>query len=434
MTLLNRRDRQILGIAIPSIVSNVTVPLLGLVDVAIVGHIGDAVYISAIAVGSMIFSLVYWVFGFLRMGTSGMTSQAYGGRDLAEASRLLVRSLVVAFAVAAAILSLQTPLLWLMLKVISPTADVVPLARVYFRICVWGAPAMLGLYGLTGWFIGMQNTRIPMFISIMQNVVNIVASLTLVYGFGMRLDGVAAGTLIAQYAGFAAALLLLFRYYGRLRAHFSAAGLLARKPMARFFSVNRDIFLRTLCIVGVNLCFTAAGARQGATVLAVNTMLLQLYLLFSYVMDGFAYAGEALGGRYYGAHNAAAFRSTVGRLFLWGTLMATLFTLVYAVGGGSFLRLLTSDGSVVAASAQYFPWAVAIPFVGMAAFVWDGVFIGMTATRSMLLSSAVAAATFFVLCATLSPMLGNHALWIAMLSYLGMRGMVQSVAFLRMKL
>lgn len=431
MTLLKRPDRQILGIAIPSIVSNVTVPLLGLIDVAIVGHIGDAVYIGAIAVGSMIFSLVYWVFGFLRMGTSGMTSQAYGSRDLGEVTRLLARSLLVALAVAAAILLFQTPLLWLMLRVISPTADVEPLARVYFRICVWGSPAMLGLYGLTGWFIGMQNTRMPMFISIMQNVVNIVASLTLVYGFGMKLDGVAAGTLIAQYAGFVVALFLLFRYYGRLRAHFSAVGLLGRKPMARFFSVNRDIFLRTLCIVGVNLCFTAAGARQGATVLAVNTMLLQLYLLFSYVMDGFAYAGEALGGRYYGAHNVAAFRSTVGRLFLWGTLMAALFTLVYAVGGGSFLSLLTSDDAVVAASARYFPWAVAIPFVGMAAFVWDGVFIGMTATRSMLLSSAIAAATFAVLHAALSPTLGNHALWLAMLSYLGMRGIVQSVVFFR---
>jgi len=434
MRLLNGRDRQILNIAIPSIVSNVTVPLLGLIDVAIVGHIGDAVYIGAIAVGSMIFSLVYWVFGFLRMGTSGMTSQAYGGRNLTEVTRLLARSLIVAFAVAAAILLLQSPLLWLMMRVISPTADVAPLARIYFRICVWGAPAMLGLYGLTGWFIGMQNTRIPMFISIMQNVVNIVASLTLVYGFGMKLDGVAAGTLIAQYAGFVVAVLLLFRYYGRLRPYFDAKGLLSRKPMARFFSVNRDIFLRTLCIVGVNLYFTSAGARQGATILAVNTMLLQLYLLFSYVMDGFAYAGEALGGRYHGAHNVAAFRSTVGRLFFWGTLTATLFTLTYAIGGGSFLRLLTSDDTVVAASADYFPWAVAIPFAGMSAFVWDGVFIGMTATRSMLTSSAMAAATFFAICTLLSPTLGNHALWLAMLSYLAMRGAVQGIIYFRMRL
>lgn len=434
MRLLSGRDRQILNIAIPSIVSNVTVPLLGLIDVAIVGHIGDAVYIGAIAVGSMIFSLVYWVFGFLRMGTSGMTSQAYGGRNLTEVTRQLARSLIVAFAVAAAILLLQSPLLWLMMRVISPTADVAPLAQIYFRICVWGAPAMLGLYGLTGWFIGMQNTRIPMFISIMQNVVNIVASLTLVYGFGMKLDGVAAGTLIAQYAGFVVAVLLLFRYYGRLRPYFDAKGLLSRKPMARFFSVNRDIFLRTLCIVGVNLYFTSAGARQGATILAVNTMLLQLYLLFSYVMDGFAYAGEALGGRYHGAHNVAAFRSTVGRLFLWGTLMATLFTLTYAIGGGSFLRLLTSDDTVVAASADYFPWAVAIPFAGMAAFVWDGVFIGMTATRSMLTSSTIAAATFFAICALLSPTLGNHALWLAMLSYLAMRGAVQGIIYFRMRL
>lgn len=425
------RDRQILSIALPSIVSNITVPLLGLVDVAIVGHIGDAVYIGAIAVGSMMFSLIYWVFGFLRMGTSGMTSQAYGARNLAETTRLLVRSLLVAFGVAALILIIQTPLLWLMMRTISPTPDVEPLARTYFSVCVWGAPAMLGLYALSGWFIGMQNTRIPMFISIMQNVVNIIASLTLVYCFGMRLEGVAMGTLIAQWSGFIAALLLLIRYYGRLRSHFTATGLLGSVAMRRFFSVNRDIFLRTLFLVGVNLYFTSAGARQGAVVLAVNTMLMQLYLLFSYIMDGFAYAGEAIGGRYYGARNATAFKSTVTRLFLWGAIMATLFTIVYAAGGRSFLSLLTSDADVVTASMEYFPWAVAIPFVGVAAFVWDGIFIGMTATRSMLTSSVVAATCFFAVYTLLHTMLGNHALWLAMLFFLGMRGVVQTIIFLR---
>lgn len=430
---MNQCDRQILGIALPSIVSNITVPLLGMVDVAIVGHIGDAVYMSAIAVGSMIFNLVYWVFGFLRMGTSGMTSQAYGARDLTEVTRLLVRSMLAAFGVSALIIVLQVPLLWLMLNIISPTPDVVPLARTYFHICVWGAPAMLGLYGLSGWFIGMQNTRIPMFIAIMQNVVNIIASLTLVFGFGLRPEGVATGTLIAQWTGFMVALLLLAKYYGRLRPHFTTHGLLRHGAMARFFSVNRDIFLRTLFLVGVNLYFTSAGARQGATILAVNTMLLQLYLLFSYVMDGFAYAGEAIGGRYYGARNLTAFRSTVGRLFLWGLLMATLFTLAYAMFGHSILALLTSDQTVLNASTAYFPWAVAVPFISMGAFVWDGLFIGMTATRSMLVSSAVSALSFLAVYATLNPHLHNHALWLALLTYMAMRGIVQSLIYLRRK-
>lgn len=424
-------NKRILAIALPSIVSNITVPLLGLIDVAIVGHIGDAVYIGAIAVGSMMFSLVYWVFGFLRMGTSGMTSQALGRRDLRETMRMLVRSIIVAMTVALTILVLQEPLLWVLLRIISPTVEVAPLVRSYFHICVWGAPAMLCLYGLTGWLIGMQNTRIPMFISIMQNVVNILASLTLVYGFNMDLEGVAMGTLIAQWTGFIVACILLYRYYGRLRSYFTTDGILCHGAMCRFFCVNRDIFLRTLFVVAVNLYFTSAGARQGAVILAVNTMLLQLYLLYSYIMDGFAYAGEALGGKYYGANNMVAFRTTVKRLFVWGLFMAVLFTLVYALGGRSFLRLLTDDESVIIASMDYFPWAVAIPLAGLAAFIWDGLFIGMTDTRHMLTSSSVAALSFFAIYFLFRDEMANHALWLAMLTYLVMRGLVLTVVYLR---
>lgn len=427
------RDRQILRIALPSIVSNITVPLLGLVDVTIMGHVGNAVYIGAIAVGSMIFNLIYWIFGFLRMGTSGMTSQALGRRDLAGVTLMLARSLAVGLGVALLLLIFQQPLLKLMLLLIKPTADVAPLAARYFHICVWGAPAMLGLYGLMGWYIGMQNTRTPMFISIMQNVVNIVASLLLVVGFGLKLEGVATGTVIAQYAGFSVGIVLLIRHYGRLRRHFVLRDVPDRRSMMCFFTVNRDIFLRTLCLVAVNLYFTSAGAQQGAVILAVNTLLLQLYLLFSYVMDGFAYAGEALCGRYYGAHNRIAFNETLRRLFVWGGGMVIVFTLVYAVGGTPFLRLLTTDGSVIAASADYFPWAVAIPVAGVAAFVWDGVFIGMTATREMLVSLVVAAASFFSVYAAFESMLGNHALWLAMIVYLFMRGMAQTVMFFRRK-
>ncbi len=426
---LKPRDRQILSIALPSIVSNITVPLLGLVDVAIMGHVGDAVYIGAIAVGSMIFNLVYWIFGFLRMGTSGMTSQALGRRDLPEVTLLLARSLAVAMGVALLLLLLRGPLLWLMLFLIKPTPDVAPLAARYFHICVWGAPAMLGLYGLMGWYIGMQNTRTPMLISIMQNVVNIAASLLLVVVGGLKLEGVAAGTVIAQWAGFLVGLALLARHYGRLRRHFRPGGVFVRCAMARFFTVNRDIFLRTLCLVAVNLYFTSAGARQGAVILAVNTLLLQLYLLFSYVMDGFAYAGEAVCGKYYGARNRAAFGDTLRRLFMWGGAMVALFTAVYAIGGTPFLRLLTTDEAVIRASAEYFPWAVAIPAAGVLAFIWDGVFIGMTATRAMLTSLVVAAAAFFATYLSLGDMLGNHALWLAMIVYLFMRGLAETVAY-----
>ena len=426
-------NRQILRIALPSIVSNITVPLLGLVDVAIVGHMGDAVYIGAIAVGSMIFNVIYWIFGFLRMGTSGMTSQSFGRRDLADVVRLLLRSLTVALVVAALIILFRHPLLSLALAVVSPSPDITVFVRTYFNICVWGAPAMLCLYGLTGWSIGMQNTRIPMFISIMQNVVNIAASLSLVYVFGMKVEGVALGTLIAQYAGLFAAVLFLFISYGRLRNHYSAVGLFDFQAMCRFFSVNRDIFIRTLFIVAVNLFFLSAGASHGAVVLAVNTLLMQLFTLFSYVMDGFAYAGEALCGRYYGARNERMFLSAVRHLFMWGLILAVAYTALYASGGSAFLSLLTDDASVIVSSAAYFPWAVAIPAAGMAAFVWDGVFIGVTATRGMMLSSLVSALLCFGVYLSLRGLWGNHALWFAFIVYLASRSVIQTLLFMVQK-
>lgn len=429
---LSKADRQILHIALPSIVSNITVPLLGLVDLTIVGHMGSAAYIGAIAVGSMVFNVIYWIFGFLRMGTSGLTSQALGRRQLGEAATLLVRSLMVALAIGGTIVALQVPLGHIAIAAARPTADIAVPTRAYFSICVWGAPAMLSLYGLTGWFIGMQDTRTPMLVAIVQNVVNIAASLTFVYGFGMKVEGVALGTLVAQYAGLAVAAELWRRHYGRrLAGKVEWHGVCSRDKMKRFFCVNRDIFLRTLFLVAVNFYFLSAGAAQGAVVLAVNTLLMQLFTLFSYVMDGFAYAGEALCGRLYGAQAHEAFGRMVRRLFRWGALLTAAYTLVYALGGSSFLALLTSDDTVVAAAAHYMVWAVLIPVAGAAAFIFDGVFIGITDTRGMLVSSGVAAAVFFALYAALCPQLHNHALWIAFLCFLFMRGAVQAFIYAR---
>jgi len=432
---MNNRDHQILKIALPAIVTNITVPLLGLVDTAIVGHMGSAAYIGAIAVGSMIFNLVYWLFGFLRMGTSGMTAQARGRRDMAEAAGILARSMKVAAIVAVLMLLLQWPLYRLMLWLIAPTDDVVPWVDVYFRIVVWGAPAMLSLYSLSGWYIGMQNTRIPMVVSILQNVVNIVASLLFVYGWGMQVEGVALGTVVAQYAGFLVALAFLWRYYRKVLAGRIVGSLLmiqfSKKMVSRrtdpMIHVNRDIFLRTLCLVAVNLYFTSAGARQGATILAVNTLLMQLYLLFSYILDGFAYAGEALGGKYWGAKDWVAYKDVVRRLFGWGALMAALFTCIYIIGGMPFLRLLTDEPQVVEASQAYVWWAYLVPAAGVAAFIWDGLFIGTTQTRGMLISSAVAAILFFVTATITMNRMGNHGLWLSMILYLLTRGIVQTI-------
>ena len=418
-------NRRILQIAIPSIISNITVPLLGLIDVTIVGHLGSPAYIGAIAVGGMLFNIIYWIFGFLRMGTSGMTSQAYGQHDLNEITRLLLRSVGVGLLIAFCLL-LQYPILHLAFTFIKTTPEVEQLATTYFYICIWGAPATLGLYGFAGWFIGMQNSRFPMYIAITQNIVNIIASLCFVYLLDMKVAGVAAGTLIAQYAGFFMALWLYMRYYHTLHKRIVWKEIIQRQAMYRFFQVNRDIFFRTLCLVMVTMFFTSAGAAQGEVVLAVNTLLMQLFTLFSYIMDGFAYAGEALAGRYIGAKNQTGLRSTVHHLFYWGLGLSFLFTLLYSVGGKSFLGLLTNDISVIAASDSYFYWALIIPLAGFSAFLWDGIFIGATATRQMLYSMLVASASFFGIYYGFHSLLGNHALWLAFLVYLSLRGIVQT--------
>ena len=419
-------NKRILQIAVPSIISNITVPLLGLIDVTIVGHLGAAAYIGAIAVGGMLFNIIYWIFGFLRMGTSGMTSQAYGKHDLDEVARLLLRSVGVGLLIAIILVTLQYPIRKLAFTFIQTTEEVERLATLYFRICIWGAPAMLGLYGFAGWFIGMQNSRFPMYIAITQNIVNIAASLCFVYLFHMKVAGVAWGTLTAQYAGFLMALLLWRRYYGGLKKHVAWHEVLKKEAMLRFFQVNRDIFLRTLCLVIVTLFFTSAGAAQGEIVLAVNTLLMHLFTLFSYIMDGFAYSGEALVGKYVGANNQPALYRTVRQLFIWGVGLSTGFTLLYFFGGKSFLGLLTNEISVIREAENYFYWVLAIPLTGFAAFLWDGIFIGATATRQMFYSMLVASGSFFLVYYSLHEWMGNHALWLAFIVYLSLRGIMQA--------
>ena len=418
-------NKKILQLAIPSIISNITVPLLGLVDVAIVGHLGSASYIGAIAVGGMLFNIIYWLFGFLRMGTSGMNSQAFGKSDLKEVTRVLLRAVGVGLFIALCLLLLQYPIRKIAFLLIDATAEVRELATVYFSICVWGAPAVLGLYGFAGWFIGMQNSRFPMFIAITQNIVNIVASLAFVYLLDMKIEGVALGTLIAQYAGLFMALLLWLRYYGRLKIPFHWREILGWTAMHRFFQVNSDIFFRTLCLVAVTTFFTSIGARQGDVVLAVNTLLMQLFTLFSYIMDGFAYAGEAITGRYVGAQNRNGLQRMIQLLFRWGWGLSLSFTILYMIGGQGFLGLLTNDTTVIEAAGTYYYWVLAIPLAGFAAFLWDGILIGATATRLMLYSMLVASGTFFVVYYLFYGIMGNHALWMAFLIYLSLRGIMQ---------
>ena len=429
---MNLRDRQILHIAMPSIVSNITVPLLGLVDVAITGHLGAAAYIGAIAVGGMLFNIIYWMFAFLRMGTSGMTAQALGARNMTEVVAVMQRALLMAVVISVVMLCLQVPIREGALMIIHPSAEVMAFTCTYFNICIWGAPAALMLFVLTGWFVGMQNSRAPMAVAVIQNVANILLSFVLVYGFGLKIEGVALGTVLAQYIGLVSAFFLLFPYFLKIKKYYRPQAALARAALTKFFSLNKDIFLRTCCLILVHFFFIAAGAKQGDTELAVNTMLMQLFTLYSYIMDGFAFAGEAMVGKAIGGCMRRIYDDTVRRLFRWGWGVAALFTLAYLLLGNPFLALLTNDATVLDAAQVYQPWTLLFPLCGIAAFIWDGIYIGATATKGMLISMASGMVMFFLLYFTLVPIWGNHGLWFAFVIYLATRGIIQT--FMRKKI
>ncbi len=429
LTFSGTFDKAILRIALPAIVSNITVPLLGLVDTAIVGHLGSSVYIGAIAVGGMIFSVVYWLFGFLRAGTSGFASQALGAGCRGNVAVALYRSAFFALSISSLILLLQHPVGELAFYLINASLEVEAAARTYFNVCIWGAPAVILLYAFNGWFIGLQSTTVTMTVALVQNVANIAASLFFVYVLGMQVAGVALGTVLAQYVGLAVAIALWLKKFALYRHVDSSASIFDGRELLAFLRVNRDIFLRTLCILSVTSFFTAASARQGDLVLAANTVLLQFFYLFSYFMDGFSNAGEALAGHYTGAHDVKSFRATVSCLFKWGMIVAIAFTIAYAIFGDSLLSLLTNNGEVLVRAHSYSLWMAVIPCAGFAAFLWDGFFIGITSTGRLFLSMLLATILFFLSYATLFPLIGNHGLWIAFCLFLLGRGLLQTVLF-----
>ena len=419
-------NKQILHIALPSIISNITVPLLALVDTTIVGHLGSASYIAAIALGGMIFNMIYWLFNFLRMGTGGLTAQAYGANQHQATSYILLRSLTIAGGIALTLLLLQRPIFQVTFHFVTATAEVRNLASIYFNILIWGAPAMLALYSFTGWFLGMQNARIPMCIAITQNVVNIAVSTLLVFGCHLKIEGVALGTLISQYTALLLAVIFCLTKFD-VKQHFELKAILDINTLKRFFQINRDIFLRTLCLIAVTTYFTSAGSTQGELTLAANTLLMQFFIIFSYFMDGFAYAGEALGGRYFGAHDRLNFQRVTRCLFAWGGALSVLFFFIYFLSGTSLLHLLTNDSQVINRAQQYLPIIYFIPLISFAAFLFDGLYIGTTATRYMLISMFCASAAFFVLINVCT--LSNTLLWLAFLVYLGGRGLMQAFLF-----
>lgn len=423
-------NRDILKLALPNIVSNITVPLLGLVDLALMGHLGSEIYIGAISIGGIIFNFIYWGFSFLRMSTSGFTAQAFGEKNKSETISILIRALLVSLLISVLIVILQAPIAWASFKIIGGSADVEILANQYFRIRVWAAPAALSLFVFNGWFLGMQNARYPMIIAIAVNIFNILLSVFFVFVLKMKSDGVALGTLISQYIGLTIAIILFSIRYKNLVPHTSKKAILNLHKLTDFFRVNTDIFIRTFCIIVVFTFFTSKSASINDTILAVNSLLLQLLLFFSFFIDGFAFAGEALVGKFVGEQNTEKLKKVIKLLFYWGAGLAAIFVIIYIPGVKLILKLLTTQAAVLANAQPYLIWVILVPVASFSSFIWDGIYIGATASRAM--RNTLVGSTFLVFAPMyffLEPSLGNHALWLAMILFMFSRGVFQTILY-----
>ena len=380
-------NRDILKLALPSILANITVPLVGMVDIAVAGHLdlNAAALIGGIAVGSMLFDLLYWNFGFLRIGTGGLAAQAYGRSDRRECARILTRALGIAAAIAVLLIAIQWVFVKAAFSVIECSPEVQALAVKYFHIRIWAAPATLSLMAMKGWFIGMQDSVSAMICDLVVNGMNILMSILLASFIGF--PGIALGTVIAQWTGLLTAFMLLaIKYrkdtFSRLtKDDFST--LFKGAETRRFFVMNTDLFVRSLCFIAIYIGFTVISARDGDLLLAVSSVIMKLLMIFSYFTDGFAYAGEALTGRYVGAKDGSMVRQTIKWTFIWSMGLALIFMLIYQFAGVPMVRVMTSDVSVIEMSKDYLPWLLLMPVVGCAAFTWDGIYVGATASRKM---------------------------------------------------
>ena len=404
-------NKHILKLALPSILANITIPLVGLVDTAIVGHLSDAVAIGGIAVGTMLFDLLYWNFGFLRVGSSGQTAQAYGREDWNECAAYLRHYVRIALAAAMVIWLIQWLFVTLVLKAVPCSDEVAGFARKYFFIRVWAAPATLTLMALKGWFIGMQDTVSPMATDITVNVVNIAASYLLAVYTPLSVMGVAYGTLIAQFTGLLLAVVILLHKYRRFLR-------LAERIRLHTFGMNRDLFVRSLCFMVVYVGFTSLASGYGDEELAVASLLMKLMMFFSFFVDGFAYAGEALTGRFIGMQDSGQVRRAVHWLWIWSMGTALLFTAFFAFGNDLCLRLLTNDTAVLRLAHTYRWWLIMMPLASAPAFMWDGIYIGATASKAIRNAMIGAACGFVVVYAALYSWWGIQALYTAYFAHL----------------
>lgn len=421
-------NKDILKLAIPSIITNISVPLLSSVDTAMVGHLEHQYYLGGVAIGAMIFNFIFWAFGFLRMGTTGLTAQAYGEGNQRECGLILSRAVIVALIAGVALILLQSLIHWTAFQSVTASDDVERQAAIYFDIRIWSAPAALFIYAIQGWFLGMQNARYPMVLAIFINCLTIALDVFFLQVLDLKVAGVALGTLIAQYCGVILAAALFYFKYREYATAIVRRQILDVAAVKKFFSVNRDIFLRTLLLIATYTFFTAKSAEYGDDVLAANTILMQLWMILAYGVDGFAYAAESLVGRFVGARDLVNLKRAVKLIFLWAVALGMITTLGYMLFGEQIVRLFTSNEVVVATAMTFFIWTIIAPLVNGICFVWDGVFIGATATKAMLISMAIATVVFYFPVYYLAePHFGNHALWLAMIVYMAMRGVTLTV-------
>ena len=418
---------QILRLAVPNLISNVTVPLLGAIDLAMMGRMNSLTAMGAISLGAMIFNFIYWALGFLRMGTCGFTAQAYGANRMDECVVTLFRGLCIALLGGLLLWVLQTPILRIALSAAAPEAELAEATARYFRIRIWAAPASIAAFAYAGWFIGMQDSKTPMWVAIFVNLANIGFNYLFIFVYHFGSDGVATGTVLAQYTGLLLYTVFAVKRLTKLPHRVRWRAIAEVKALKRFLNVNSDIFLRTLLLIAVFGFFTARSTRFGSEILVLNTLLYQFFIFYSYAMDGFAHAAEALCGKFTGSGERQEKRKTVRYVFLWGLGIGLAFTLCYGLGFDGIMRLFTDDTQILGLSRQYFFWIPLVTLLGFPAFLWDGVYAGSLASKAMLLTMAFSVLGFFALFYGFCPLLQNHAMWLALTGFLCLRGISMGI-------
>jgi len=414
------------------ILSSVSTPLLGLVDTAVVGHLDEPRYLAAVAAGATLFSVLFMGLNFLRMGTTGVTAQAFGAGRGDGVRQALGQALAMALLLALAMIALQAWILDLGLAVLGPGPEVAALAGEYFRIRIWSAPASLANFVLIGWLLGMQNARGPLVLVLVTNLVNVVLSVSFVTGLGLQVRGVALATLLAELAGLGVGAVFVVRELARCPGRWQPAWLGELRSYRRLAGINADLLLRTLSLMFVFAFITARGARDGAVILAANALLLNFQYFTSYALDGIAHAAEALVGKAVGAADRTGLLQVVARGLRWSLLLAGAFTLAYSLSGGLIIDALTGIEAIRAAARDYLPWLVLLPLVSAWSFLYDGVFVGATWSAQMRQVMMASAALVFLPAWYLAQPLGNHALWLAFTAFMAARGIGMHLWFRRL--